>query len=368
MKEYRAALLRGSKRIEMGSVPIPELGPREVLVRMRRASLCPTDLKKYYHLDAEANELLRTSAGLILGHEAAGVVADLGSDVVDLAIGSRVAIDPVLPCGKCGYCLRGDLPLCQNLRGIGFSAGKVQDALDLLGHGIGGAFAELVKVPSENLYPLPDGMDFDTGALMEPLADVLHSLEAGNPQPGETAVVFGLGAMGLMHVRVMKYWGVEHIVGVDPLEERRAKALDFGAARVLDPGQEDPVGVLREDTHGLGPEVVFVCAGGRAQVACTSQALQVIGKKGRVLLYASALPPAELTVDINRIHYGTITLSGTVGFYRRHAEQALQLLAEGAVISSAIRTPCVSLDELPRAFEMSQEPGVIKVGVDIAGD
>jgi threonine dehydrogenase-like Zn-dependent dehydrogenase len=368
MTEYRAALIKGLKNIEMGSMTLPKLGPGEALVQIRRASLCPTDLKKYFYLDEQSARALGKSRGLILGHEAAGVVVDLGPGSTKVTVGTRVAIDPVLPCGRCDYCERGDFPLCRNLRGIGFSAGNIQDALDLFGQGIGGAFADYVKIPSKNLYPLPDGMDFDTGVLMEPLADVLNSLEAAGPQAEETAVVFGLGAMGLMHVRVMHAWGVQRIVGVDPLAERRAKAQEFGATQVIDPEQEDPVEALRGATRGLGPELAFICAGGRAQVSCTDQALHVVRKRGRVLLYASALPPAEVAVDINQIHYGMTTLTGTVGFYQRHAEQALQLLADGAVVASSIRKPAVTLQELPDAFEMSNRPGVIKVGIDISDE
>jgi L-iditol 2-dehydrogenase len=231
--------------------------------------------------------------------------------------------------------------------------------------GVGGCFAEYVKVPAANLYPLPDSLSLEAAALMEPLADVLHSLEAGAPQKGETAVVFGLGAMGLMHVWAMSHWGIGQIVGIDPLAERRQMAESFGATTTLDPTVVDPVAALRELGDGAGPHVIFVCTGGRAQKLTTEQSLRAIRKGGRILLYASALKPADIPVDINHIHYGMIALTGTVGFYRRHAEQALHMLAEGIIDASRIRTPVFPLDQIQKAFALYGSPEVVKVGIEI---
>jgi L-iditol 2-dehydrogenase len=368
MNEYKAAFLTGPQQISIGSLPLPELKPDEVLVRLERANLCPTDLKKYYQLDEKSAGLLQIRGGVVLGHEAAGIVAVVGKEVSEIKADIRVAIDPMLPCGTCSYCRAGDFPMCMNLKGIGVSAGSMADSLQLLAEGVGGTFAEYIKVPSENIYPLPEGLSFEAGALMEPLADVLHSLEAGTPQPGETAVVFGLGAMGLMHVRVMRSWGIDRIIGIDPIAQRRQKAIEFGASHTINPIREDPVAMLKELTGGMGAEVIFISAGGNAQKLCAQQALQVIRKKGRILLYASALKPAEISIDINQIHYGMIRFTGTVGFYRRHAEQALKLLAEGAVDVNQIRTPTLPLDRLSEAFTISDRSEVVKVGIDIFHD
>jgi len=366
LNTYKAALLIGSQKIEIGELPVPTLDAGEVWVRLQCANLCPTDLKKFYHLDEKSASLLSRETPVVLGHEASGYVVAVASDVKQIKPGTRVAIDPMLPCHHCAYCETGDYPLCQNLSGIGVSAGSVEGAIRLLREkGIGGCFAEYVKVPASQLFVLPDGMRYEQAAMVEPLADVLHSVEAGNPKPGETAVVFGLGAMGLMHVRVLSSMGITNLIGVDPLESRRKKALAFGASQAVDPGVADPVGVIREATKGLGAELIFVCAGGNAQKPCTSQALQAIRKKGRVLLYASALKPAEMLIDINHIHYGLITLTGTVGFYRRHAEQAIQLLAGGVVDVDQLRTPVFILDDIAEAFAISGRDDVVKVGIDL---
>ena len=366
MDTYKAALVTGSEKIAIGELPVPELKAGEVWVRLQCANLCPTDLKKFYHLDSKSASLLSEDVPVVLGHEASGYVAAVAPDVDQIKPGTRVAIDPMLPCYECVYCEDEDYPLCKNLKGIGISAGSVSDAIHLLDEqGIGGCFAEYVKVPARNLFVLPDGISYEQAALMEPLADVLHSIEAGNPKPGETAVVFGLGAMGLMHIRVLSSMGITNLIGVDPLQNRREKALAFGASEVVDPGSANPVEVILAATKGLGAELIFVCAGGNAQKVCTDQALKAIRKKGRVLLYASALKPADMPIDINHIHYGLITLTGTVGFYRRHAEQAIQLIMSGEVDVDQIRTPIFTLDEIAEAFSISGKDDVIKVGLDL---
>ncbi len=367
--DYRAALLIGPEQITVSSLPRPDLDPDEVLVRIHHASLCPTDLKKYFHLDEKSSKALSQDTPVVLGHEAAGVVEAVGSAVEGVMPGQRVAIDPMLPCGECVYCKTGDFPMCLNLSAIGASAGSVSGSIQLLKEkGIGGCFAEYVKVPAANLYYLPDSISLEAAALMEPLADVLHSLEAGAPQKDETAVVFGLGAMGLMHVWAMSLQGVGKIVGIDPLEERRQMAESFGATTTLDPTEVDPVQALREMGDQAGPHVIFVCAGGKAQKPTTEQSLQAIRKGGRILLYASALKPADIPIDINHIHYGMVMLTGTVGFYRRHAEQALQLLADGSIDASRIRTPVFPLAQIQEAFNIYGSPDVVKVGIEIKSE
>jgi L-iditol 2-dehydrogenase len=366
--QYRVAFLTGSQKLEMGYLPIPEVRPNEVLVRIRQANVCPTDMKKYYNLDDRSAIDLHEHGPVILGHEASGVIETMGSKVTGFKPGDRVAIDPMLPCGTCDFCLMGDFPLCKNLRALGVSAGSITDSQDLLKEGIGGVFADYVKVPAENLYHLPDGLSFQAGAMMEPLADVLHSLEVGNPHPGETAVVFGLGAMGLMHIQVMHSLGVEKIIGIDPIDTRRDKGEQFGASLTINPDKEDPITILKDITHGLGTEIIFVCAGGGSQTKCASQALKSIRKKGRILLYASALKPAEIIVDINQIHYSMIKFTGTVGFFPNHARLALEYLRDGLVDINAIRTPSMQLEKLEEAFNLNKRSDVLKVGVVISHD
>jgi L-iditol 2-dehydrogenase len=363
-KQYQVYFLRGNETIEIGSQPMPEINHGEALVKLHSVNFCPTDLKKYYHLDPISAESL-SEAPVILGHEGAGVVVAIGEDVKDICVGDRVAIDPMLPCGSCPYCKTGDFPMCLNLRGLGVSAGSISESQSLMTHGFGGMFAEYVKAPAKNLFVLPEEMDFSTGSMMEPLADVLHSIEAGAPQEDESVVVIGLGAMGLMHVQVLQIKGVKKIIGIDPIADRREKAHSLGAFKTIDPFDKDPVSEVKNVTEGLGAHLVFICAGGNAQTEVTKQALQSVRKMGRIMLYASALKPADIPVDINHIHYNMIKLSGTVGFYPHHGNAALDLLNEGKMKLDVIRTPVIPFSNLQEAFTLSLQSDVTKVGINI---
>lgn len=363
---YRAAFLVGPEKIVLGTLPVPELAAREVLIKIHHANLCPTDLKKYYQLDERSREILDVNHPIVLGHEAAGIVLEVGSAVKTVKSGDRVALDPMLPCGRCVHCEAGDLPMCQNLSAIGASAGTVSNAVDILeNNGVGGCFAEIVKVPEKNLFFVPDTLNLAAASLMEPLADVLHSIEAGDPQAGETAVVFGLGAMGLMHIRVLSHLKVKEIIGIDPIPERRKLAEGFGASVTLDPFQVDVVSTLKAYNKGIGPELIYVCTGGEAQKTTADQALRTVQKGGRILLYASAAKPSSIPVDINHLHYGMITLTGTVGFYHRHGELALEYLDQGVVDAGQIRRPVFPLEDIEKAFHEYGKSDVVKVGIDL---
>jgi threonine dehydrogenase-like Zn-dependent dehydrogenase len=178
-------------------------------------------------------------------------------------------------------------------------------------------------------------------------------------------VVIGLGAMGLMHVQVMSAMGVQKIIGIDPIVERRVKAATFGAYLTLDPNEVDVVAELKKITGNLGVDLIFVCAGGSAQTKVTQEALQAVRKKGRIMLYASALKPAEIPLDINHIHYSMIHLSGTVGFYPRHGHAALELLQQGKISVEAIRTPRIPFNHFIDAFTISMKSDVTKAGIEL---
>jgi L-iditol 2-dehydrogenase len=362
--EFKAYFLDKPESIKLGTYRIPDVQEGEALIKLMSVNICPTDLKKYYHLDPHSSELLEKTP-IILGHEGSGIVESVGSNTTSIKVGDKVAIDPMLPCSKCIYCLTGDYPMCLNLKGLGFSAGSLVDSQNLINKGFGGMFAEYVKAPIKNLLKFPDGLDYDSGALMEPLADVLHSIEAGNPSVSDSVIVFGLGAMGLLHIQVLEHLQVASIIGIDPILSRRDKALAMGADFVIDPKSVDPIEQIKFLTSGKGAHLAFICVGGEAQKKVTQQALKSVKKMGRIMLYASALKPAETPLDINVIHYNMLHVSGTVGFYPRHGRQSLELLGKNIIDVKGIRTPVIKFSQLVDAFSISQHSDVVKVGINI---
>ncbi len=363
----KAALLYAPQTIRVEEIELPACGAGEVLVNLKKATLCPTDIKKYMALKPDVEAPLREIGPYILGHEAAGIVIQVGEDVTSVKVGDAVAIQPMIACGTCAYCKQGKINMCQNILGLGASAGSFGDC-DKLYHetGIGGCFATHLKAPQSCVMKLPEGLSMEAGSLLEPLADVVHSVDAAGVGENDDVVIIGLGPMGLFHVVAAKYNGARTITCVDIDADRLQVAKDLGATNVINSKEEDAVAKVRSLTDGLGASKIFVTSGGRAQGPCTQQALQMVCKKGTVALFASADVKAdELTVSMNFIHYNMINLTGTVGFGREHGEKALTLLASGIFDPKLIRNRELPLDRIEEAIGLYGKGANLKVGLDL---
>ncbi|WES62808.1 alcohol dehydrogenase catalytic domain-containing protein [Microbacter sp. GSS18] len=351
MSTHLQLRLTGHRQVEAVEVPDREPGPGQVRVRVAAASLCPTDVKKWN--DAALAERL-DGAPLVLGHEFAGVVDAIGDDVESVSLGDRVAVDPVLRCGACRWCLGGKPGHCTALLGIGAAAGDAAECAGLARTiGITGGFEESTIVPAGQLIPLADGVSMAAGALVEPLADVVHAVRAARVRPGERAAVIGLGPMGLLHVEVLAAAGAE-VTGVDLREDRNDVCRDLGSPAVTPDGLEET-------------DVAFVVAGGGGYAPALELALDRLAPGGRVVLFSSAPRGVVVPIDTNRIHYRRQQMIGVVGFDPEDAERAVELLARGAVSVDRIRTPRVSLADAQAAFENVTGPGVLKAAIDFGG-
>lgn len=339
---YRAAVLRGYRRLELEQFSIPEVGTGELLLRVRAANVCSTDVRKWD--DAELVKRLGDRP-LILGHEIAGEVVAVGSGVEDFQVGDRVAVDPIIR-----EQLYGD---SGELLGVGAAAGDPIRGAELLAKwGIGGGFGEILKVPVSSAMLLPDAVPFEAGSLVEPLADVVNSVNAAGDIAHRRCAVFGLGPMGLMHVAVLTHRGAE-VLGVDLQDERRAKGLEVGAKATMAP--EAVVDI----------DVAFIAAGRTGLVPAVGQALRALRRGGAAVLFASAPSGTRLSLDVNRLHYEQQRLVGVVGFERGHATEAFELLATGVIDVEAIRRPHVPLESIQLGFEQAGAPDVVKVAVDL---
>ncbi len=367
MVKAKAALLYAPKDIRVEEITLPDPGEKDVVVRIRKATLCPTDIKKYNALKPDVEEPLKTVGPYILGHEAAGEIIEVGSGVTSVKVGDRVAVQPMIACGECAYCKQGKINMCLNLTGIGGSAGGFGDCVKLYHEeGVGGCFATHLKAPESCVMKLPEGLSMEAGSLLEPLADVVHSVDAAGVCPEDDVVIIGLGPMGLFHVVAAKYNGARSITCVDIDESRLETAKKLGATETVNSAKEDPVAFIRQQTDGLGAGKVFVTSGGRAQAPCAEQALKMVRKKGTVALFASADVRAdELTISLNFIHYNMINLTGTVGFGREHGEKALEILASGIFDPALIRNRELPLEEIVTGMESYGKGTDLKIGLDM---
>lgn len=333
----RAAVFRGIRQMPVEQVPDPVAGPDDIVLDVRAAGVCGSDLHAY------TAGKFAGGVGQIMGHEFAGEVLDVGANVRDIAPGDRVTAVPIQPCGACDRCRAGLGHLCSvwNTRSVAF--------------GLPGAFAERVRVPGaklgHNVHRLPDALPYETGALVEPTSVAVHGVRQADPGPGQTAVVLGLGTIGLQIAQVLAAQGVGPIIGVDRSELRRATAAELGVTVVADAAElDDDVADVVFEVTGAAPLLQRAVALARPR-----------GTVGVVALYEH---PGEL--DANAVVHKEITLRGSALVTAEDFRTSLALLSSGKVTAGPLITHRLPLSDIAQAFE-TQLDAASTIKVMIAG-
>ena len=339
----KAGLFLRPHHIEYADVPDPEPARGDLVVKVRAATVCGTDIRIFRG---------RKTAGVrypsVLGHEFAGeVVTAAGA----FRVGQRVCVDPAIVCGVCSSCKRGDENLCENLQAIGYE--------------LDGAFADYVRVPAAalahgNVNEIPASLAFEEAALAEPFACVINGQERVGVKPGDSVVVLGAGPIGLLHVKYARFSGARKVIVSEPSAGRRATALAAGADVAVDPNAEDLGQIVRENTHGIGADVVIVAIG---VPALANTALQLARRNGRVSLFAGFSVNDVAPLDVNLIHYSELTVTGAFGLARKHFERALDLIATKRIEVASFVTHRFGLQDIAVALETSENGAAIKVAL-----
>ncbi len=343
----RAAILRGPDQFALGDVATPTAGAGELVLRVRAATVCGTDIRI---LRGRKTKGVRFPS--ILGHEFAGEIVEVGAGVAGFARGDAVSVNPVAPCRACAYCKAGRENVCLNRQAIGYE--------------FDGAFAEYLKVPrvtleAGNVLHLPQGLAFEAAALAEPLACCINGQRnAGGVDPGDAVVIVGAGPIGLMHAALAKLAGATTVVMSEPNESRRAAAEAMGVDRTVDPTSEDLAAVVRRLTGGLGADIVFLAIG---VPALANAALGLVRKGGRVNLFAGFSTGDMPAIDVNLIHYNEIFVSGASALQRRDYETALALIAAGRIDVDRLVTDRYPLAEAVAALRQAESGGALKVAI-----
>lgn len=341
----KAIILRNPGDFVIDEIDRPEVGPDEVLIRVIRSGICTNDVRDF-------NGDCSYTYPRIGGHEYAGVIEEIGSDV------NRKRFAPGLPvvtyiiddCKECYYCKSGQENLCEEVP----ASKTFQNPDGLSGYG---GFAEYVVSKANDLFIYPEGTSFDAMAYTEPLACVLNSINRTDIEFGDDVVVIGGGAMGLLHVMAARLRGANVIMS-EPLAQRREKSLELGASEVIDPVNEDPVEKLKSLTQGRGASVVFDTT---AIPAVAAQAVDMTAPGGTCVMFSSIHPNVPVPVDLGAVHSHQKTITGAVSPTIKSFHQSVRMLAAGLIDPSPLTEAVYDYTDFGEAIERASKAECYKV-------
>jgi len=322
----RTAVYYNNSDIRIEERDTPPIGRDEVLVKIVASGVCGSDVLEWYRVPR---------APLVLGHEIAGDIVEIGSDVQGWSIGDRVFVSHHVPCNMCRYCLDDHHSVCDTLKSTNFDPG---------------GFSEYVRVPAINvrngMYKLPDAMTYEQGVFIEPLACVYRGQHNAGWKPGRRVLVVGSGIAGLQHIQLAKIAGASRVMAVDIAQARLDAALSLGADIALPAGEDLPERV-QEANDGRLAEMLIVCAG--AQKAL-DQAYDLVDRGGTILFFAPADPGAQVAVPFNDVWWRELKITSSYAASPRDIRAAIELIASGRIDVESMITHRFPLEKASEAF------------------
>jgi len=338
----RQFFLMKPRELVMREVAMPRPGAGEVLIQVKCALSCGTDLKAF----RRGHPMWPMPTPF--GHEFSGVVVEVGEGVENFAVGEALMAAPTAPCGLCFYCQRGQENLCA----------QAMERMLL------GAYADFLVVPAhivrQNAFRKPDALSFEEAALLEPLSCVVHAQEIGQPQAFESALIVGAGPFGLLHLLALRERGVREVAIAGRGPDRLKWAAALGPDRVIDVRSGDPAREIAALNGGYGPDLVIECTG---QLDGWQQSLGYVRRGGRVVLFGGCAPGTTLTVDTRRMHYDNLTLLAPFHFRPRDVKNAFQILAARRLGASTVINARRNLDQLAEVFSLLENGSILKCAV-----
>ena len=318
------------KPLRIDKIPVPKLGPGDVLVEIKACGICGSDIHIVYE------EVTPTAyTPITLGHEPSGVIFGIGSEVKDWKIGDRVTINPFLTCGQCINCLSGNSQVCLSRRVIGI-------------HTEGG-LAEFLKVPGKNLVYLPENIPFDQGGIIvDAVATPFHAItNRGSLKAGEKVAVFGCGGLGIHGVQIAKVSGASLVIAVDAIESALERAKKVGADEVINPRKENPVGKIKELTEGMGVDLAVEFVGIKETIEHAVRSVRVGGRTVVVGLGPEtiSLPPPTTFVR------NELSFLGSYGSTILEIQNVIGLVAGGKLDLSESITERFPLEEVNKGLD-----------------
>jgi (R,R)-butanediol dehydrogenase/meso-butanediol dehydrogenase/diacetyl reductase len=318
--EMKIAILEAMRKLVIRDVQKPVLDKDEVLIKVQYCGVCGSNLHIYVE-----------GIGIGLGHEFSGDVVDLGSEVDGWKIGDRVAVNPRIPCGECYWCIRGEIGLCDKLF---LSAIRGQ-----------GAFATYAKAKYVQLYKLPDELTYEEGTMVEPTACALHAIRLSSVKVGDVVAVLGLGPIGLLVAQLAKISGAKAVYGTE-ISPSRIELAQNVVDLVIHPKIANPVDRILDLTGGMGPDVVFECAG---SVETIQDSIVLVRRGGTIIIPGMCFEAVE-TSFIDVVLKG-LTLRGSLAWSAGEYAVALELIKNRMIDVNPLITDKFPLEDINRAFD-----------------
>jgi L-iditol 2-dehydrogenase len=335
----QAAVYRGVNDVRVESVPVPRIGPQELLVRVHTCGICGTDLKK---IAAGSHPPPR-----IFGHEISGVVASVGAGVSGFRCGDRVVVFHHIPCGQCFYCNHKTFAQCPSYKKVGTTAGFEP---------AGGGFAEYVRVMDwivrQGTVPIPDGVSFEQACFVEPLNTCMKGIERLKVAPGETVLVIGQGPIGIILSSLAQRAGA-HVITSDLYAPRLTIASTFGLDNGIDASCADTIQTVREGTEGRGADAAILAVGGNGLIRA---AIEAVRPGGRVLLFAQTAK-GEVTIDPAAVCVEEKTLLGSYSASIELQEESVRFVMDREMDFERLVSHRFPLSSSAEAFDLAAHPG-----------
>ena len=347
--KMKAVLLRDKGKLVLEEWDVPPVGEGEVLVAMRRVGVCGSDV--HFWKDGRIGSAI-IKFPWILGHETAGVVAEVGKGVTSLREGDRVVVEPGTYCGKCRACQNGRYNLCAESKFMGSPS-------------LGGAFCEYVAHPGRLTYRIPEGLSYEAAVLAEPLNLALYAFRRVGMTPGTTALVTGAGTIGLTTLLMLRACGVHHVFISDVRPDRLAVAGELGAAAALNPDEADLGDAVRELTDGEGVDCVFECSGAPQALVDALNAC----RRGGTIATVGMFHPAEFSFPFLELLRHEVDVCPIMRYAKSYRD-TLAMLGAGLIKPERLATHHFPLASTPEAFEWAEagRDGAIKVMIDVSED
>ncbi|MBD2082330.1 alcohol dehydrogenase catalytic domain-containing protein [Leptolyngbya sp. FACHB-17] len=336
----KAQVFRGVNQLQYEDVPKPEIAADEVLVQVQVVGLCQSDIKKIKYPLLEPPR--------IFGHETAGTIASIGTEVKNWNAGDRVIVLHHIPCMHCAYCLNENFSMCEVYKNITTTAGFVPS---------GGGFAQYVKVPGHivrngGLMRIPDDVTFEQASFVEPTNCCLKAVKKAQIQPGQTVLITGAGPIGLMFIMLVKYFGASAIA-TDLLPSRIEKALSVGADAAFDARDADLSSKIQAMTQGMGVDVSLLAV---PSDKAFFQAIDCTRKGGKILFFAEFPDEVEIPINPNVLYRREIDLMGSYSSSYRVQQLAADIVFQRRIDVDALISDRFPLKDLAKAVDRAVSP------------